>query len=246
MNPLPGASTPLNAGSAVQPFVAAKPTPLAGAAPSARLDEYPAKSKTPLIVGGALLLALAAGAIFFLTRPSDELPPPAPISALPAAVPTTTTAPSAAPEPAMTPDAPAIERPRALPGANAALEPPSSGPQTTPNAGFAELFANGARSADEKHRATGPLQRFDPAAAKVALANAALSASECRDKTGPSGKASVVVTFEPSGDVSTATISDAPFAGTSSGSCIAETLKKATVPPFSGPPGTVTKIIIIP
>jgi hypothetical protein len=125
------------------------------------------------------------------------------------------------------------------------MQPPSSAPQATPNAGFAELFANGARTADEKHGVTGPTQRFDPAAAKAALASAAVGTAQCREKGGPAGKASVVVTFEPSGKVATATVSDAPFAGTSSGACIAAVLKKATVPAFSGLPGTVTKIISI-
>jgi hypothetical protein len=43
--------------------------------------------------------------------------------------------------------------------------------------------------------------------------------------------------------VSTAVVSDAPFAGTSSGACIAAAMKRATVPPFSGLPGTVNKVI---
>jgi hypothetical protein len=230
---------PFSAGGTPPPFAAAKPTPFA--APSAGLDEYPAKSKTPLIVGALLLLAVAAGAVYFFTRASDELPPPAPISALPAAAPTDVH--TAAAEPAPIQDAPATPRPRTLPGANAALEPPGTPPQVTPNAGFAELFASGARSADENHRVNGPTQRFDPAAAKAALASAAAGAAECREKDGPIGKASVVVTFEPSGKVSAATVSDAPFAGTPAGACIAEALKKASVPPFSGLPGTVTKII---
>ncbi|HEY4103682.1 MAG TPA: hypothetical protein VGM44_07310, partial [Polyangiaceae bacterium] len=59
------------------------------------------------------------------------------------------------------------------------------------------------------------------------------------------GKATVVVTFDPSGKVASATVSDPPFAGTSSGACIADALKRATVPPFSGLPGSVTKTISI-
>jgi len=45
--------------------------------------------------------------------------------------------------------------------------------------------------------------------------------------------------------VASATVSDAPFAGTSSGVCIAAAMKRAIVPPFSGLPGTVTKVISI-
>jgi hypothetical protein len=116
---------------------------------------------------------------------------------------------------------------------------------TTPNAGFAELFASGARRADEKTGVTGPGQRFDPAAAKMALATTAIQTANCREKGGPTGKATVVVTFDPSGRVASATVSDAPFAGTSSGACITAIMKRATVPAFSGLPGTVTKVISI-
>ncbi|MEO7037533.1 MAG: GYF domain-containing protein [Polyangiaceae bacterium] len=236
------AANPFSGGMPAHPFGHASPTPFGAVAPVTGLDEYPSKSKTPLIVGSVAFLAVAAGAIFFLTRSSDELPPPAPISALPAAAPTTVR--TAAPEPAPTQDAPTTGQPTAAPGSNAALQDPSTR-QTTPNAGFAELFARDARAADEKHGVTGPTQRFDPAAAKAALTTAAGATAQCREKGGPAGKASVVVTFEASGKVSTATVSDAPFAGTSSGACIAAALKQATVPPFSGLPGSVTKIISI-
>ena len=108
-----------------------------------------------------------------------------------------------------------------------------------------ELFASGARRADEKRGVNGPTQRFDANAAKAALTAAAAGTASCREKGGPAGKATIVVTFEPSGNVSSATVSDAPFAGTSSGACIASAMKRATVPPFSGLPGTVTKTLSI-
>jgi hypothetical protein len=117
-------------------------------------------------------------------------------------------------------------------------------PTTTPNAGFAELFANGARRADEKAGAAGS-QRFDANTANKALAAAALETAKCREKGGPTGKATIVVTFEPSGKVASAAVSDAPFAGTPSGACIAAAMKRATVPAFSGVPGTVTKVVSI-
>ena len=61
----------------------------------------------------------------------------------------------------------------------------------------------------------------------------------------PLGKATVVVTFEPDGTVSAATVSDPPFAGTATGNCIAQAMKRASVPPFSGLPGTVSKSLAI-
>ncbi len=195
----------------------------------------------PLIVGGVAVIAMGA-LIFVLTRSSgDALPPPAPISALPEAAQTTPSTPLAA-EPAPT-DTGAPSEQRA--GSRDAMEPPGSGPAATPNAGFAELFASGARSAEERHGVTGPTQRFDAKAAKAALATAAAQTPQCRETGGPAGKATVVVTFEASGKVSSATVTDPPFAGTSSGACIAAALKRASVPAFSGLPGTVTKIISI-
>jgi GYF domain 2 len=242
-SPRPLAAAPFQpAPAAAPPFGRPSPTPFGAVAPIADVPEWPKKSRTPLIIGAVAVVAVGV-LIFILTRSSaNEVPPPAPISALPAAAPTTPSAPRAA-EPA-----PATDTGRASeqnPGSSAAMEPPGSTPVATPNAGFAELFASGARSADERHGVTGPTQRFDPKAAKAALASAATQTPQCREKGGPAGKATVVVTFEASGKVSSATVSDPPFAGTSSGACIAAALKRATVPAFSGLPGTVTKIISI-
>jgi hypothetical protein len=197
-----------------------------------------------LIVGIVVALLVVGGAIFFLTNSSsDKLPPAAPISALPATAPTAThpsepTATDSNPTPGSTSGGDSSNP-------HGALDAPGSAPTATPNAGFAELFASGARHADEKRGVNGPTQRFDANAAKAALAAAANGTASCREKGGPAGKATIVVTFEPSGNVSSATVSDAPFAGTSSGACIASAMKRATVPPFSGLPGTVTKTLSI-
>jgi hypothetical protein len=201
----------------------------------------------PLIIGVVVVIVLIGGAIFFFMSSSkDAPPPPAPVSALPASPPTST---RASPESTATaePSPAADTAPAATAGATRrdALEPPPSGPAATPNAGFAELFASGARSADEKHGVSGPAQRFDANLAKAALTTAATQVAACREKGGPAGKATVVVTFDPSGKVSSATVSDAPFAGTSSGACIANVMKRATVPAFSGLPGTVSKTLSI-
>lgn len=232
---------PVAAGSApaAAPFAAA---PFAVAPSTVGLDEYPKKSRAPLIIGVVVVLALLGGGAFFLMKSGDAPPAPAPISALPPSPPPTSGATStgAPSTPSGSDTAPSGDGTSS--SSRTALEPPSTGPATTPNAGFAELFANGARRADEKH---GPTQRFDEKAAKAAVTTAASGVGVCRERGGPSGKATVVVTFDPSGKASGATVSDPPFAGTSSGACIATVLKKASVAPFSGLPGSVTKTISI-
>jgi hypothetical protein len=114
-------------------------------------------------------------------------------------------------------------------------------PGATPGAGFAELFAAGARKAESKGSALTPASRFDAAATKTPLAEAATEAQACKQSGGPTGKVTVVVTFDPNGKASGATITDAPFAGTATATCIASAFKRASIAPFSGLPGTVSK-----
>jgi hypothetical protein len=191
-----------------------------------------------LILGIIVLLLAIAGGLYALKSASDDkLPPPVPISALPAAPPPSTHTAAATAEVSATA---AETAPASAP--RSAIAPPGS-PSTTPNAGFAELFANGARNADDQKGPPG--QRFDPNAANRAISAAAFDTAKCREPGGPSGRATVVVTFDPSGKVASATVSDAPFAGTSSGACIAAVMKRATVPAFTGLPGTVSKILSI-
>jgi len=45
--------------------------------------------------------------------------------------------------------------------------------------------------------------------------------------------------------VTSATVSDPPFAGTTTGTCISTVMKDVTIPPFSGLPGTVSKTLTI-
>jgi len=86
---------------------------------------------------------------------------------------------------------------------------------------------------------------FDRAAAASALTAAAASASGCRRGADPSGTAAVTVTFAPSGRVTSVNVSGPPFAGTATGGCIATTLRRATVPPFTGAHVTVSKRIVV-
>ncbi len=86
---------------------------------------------------------------------------------------------------------------------------------------------------------------FNKAAAIAALNTAVAQASGCRQEGDPTGTARVVITFAPSGRVTTANLSGPPFAGTRTGGCIASTMRRASVPPFSGSHVTVAKSVVI-
>jgi hypothetical protein len=203
--------------------------------------EWPqAKSKAPLIIIGLVLIAAAIAAAVLLLGGKDDPPPSAPLTALPGAPPAT---------PASPPTTPATAETTTQPGSDtAAGSDPVAAPRdpgATPGAGFAELFAAGARKAESRGATVASAARFDPAATKAPLADAAGQAQACKQSGGPTGKVTVVVTFEPNGKVSSATITDAPFAGTATATCISAALKRATIPPFSGLPGTVSKTFSI-
>jgi hypothetical protein len=86
---------------------------------------------------------------------------------------------------------------------------------------------------------------FDKNAAVTALQVASAQASSCRKAGDPSGMARVVVTFAPSGRVTSATVSGAPFAGTQTGGCIASQFRSARVPAFEGALVTVTRSVVV-
>jgi hypothetical protein len=100
----------------------------------------------------------------------------------------------------------------------------------------------------EVHNAPPPAAdgtEFDRAAARNALASAAAQASACRKDGDPSGTATITITFAPSGRITSANLQGPPFAGTATGGCIANTMRHATVPAFSGEHVTVTKTIVV-
>jgi hypothetical protein len=86
---------------------------------------------------------------------------------------------------------------------------------------------------------------FDKAAAGAALGAAASSAAGCRKEGDPTGVAVVHVTFSNAGRATRALVEGPPFAGTATGGCIADTLRRAKVPPFGGDRVTVTKRVVI-
>ena len=80
---------------------------------------------------------------------------------------------------------------------------------------------------------------------KSALGAAAASARSCKKAGGPTGTGRVRVTFAPSGNVTSAQVQGAPFAGTSVGGCVARAFRSARVPAFGGGPVSVSKSFTI-
>ena len=82
---------------------------------------------------------------------------------------------------------------------------------------------------------------FNKGAAIAALSSSAAAASSCKRPGGPTGTGRAVVTFAPSGRVTSVNITGGEFGGSSVGSCIATVFRRASVPAFSGSPVTVSK-----
>jgi hypothetical protein len=81
----------------------------------------------------------------------------------------------------------------------------------------------------------------DPAAQQAtekaiarAMSRGARRAASCRGASSPSGIAHVTATFLPTGEVKSATVRGAPFAGTAEGECIVRWFRPLRVPPFTG------------
>lgn len=222
----------------------------------------PAAEKKASGLAVPLLLALAAAAGFLIwkrsgTQPTPEVraeptverapatPSPPPVVTAVAAAPTA----SEAPAEELTfetvpskPGPPVGERP-----SSAAVAAAAPAEQSTPTGvqNSASKEEPKAESAPEVQPPAEPAGPFDRAAASAALNASAAQASSCRKDGDPSGVASVVITFAPSGRVTSATISGPPFAGTPTGGCIAGTLRKAKIPAFDGERVTVSKTVVI-
>jgi hypothetical protein len=116
---------------------------------------------------------------------------------------------------------------------------PSQGPDGEEKADAAET------SGGQPEAPKPTLPPFNADAAKAALGAAANQASGCRKGDEPTGSAEVLITFAPSGRVTSANVSSGPFAGSSTGGCVASTLRRAKVPPFSGNHVTVRKVVTL-
>jgi hypothetical protein len=215
------AAAPAAAGA---PFA---PDPFAVAA-TTDLDFPPPRSKKPLVIGVVVVVLAVIGIGIALATSSPE---PATIAAPPPA-PKETAAPA---EPKKAEEAaPTSEpAPEAPPDTGGSAPPPEA-----PSGNFSDLFSKGVKGSG-----AGPTTKgFDEAAARAALAELLKPAAACKEPGGPTGQTSATITFEPSGAVSGVTVG-APFAGSSTGTCIVTTFKRAKIAPFSGLPGTVTQTI---
>ncbi len=208
------------------------PNPFA-VATTTDLEFTPQRSKTPLIIGGIVLVLAAAGIAVAVTssgsRPAPPpVPPPAPAAPAATTPPATTaTQSTASPE--------GMAAPPSKPSDDIAGTPRPS----ASNGDFSQLFAAGAQQA-QKGGTTASAKPFDPEEARTAVAGALKAVAACREPGGPSGQTSASVTFDATGHVSSVTVG-APFSGTSTGTCIIGALKGVKVTPFTGLPGTVSQ-----
>ncbi len=216
------------------------------------------------IGAGVAVIALAVGAAALLMRGKDETADkdkaaasasaamasasasaasdtPSPSASVAAATDTATQSAAPAAPPAPTSDnnggSNAGSKPTSAPAATAkpttvaAAAPTQPAVPDVPAAPPAAPAAPAAAAAD---------QPFNMGAAKASLGAIAGAVQGCKrgDTTG-SGR--VVVTFAPSGAVQSAVVTDPPFAGTPTGSCVASRFRSAHVPAFSGSPFEVAK-----
>jgi predicted Zn finger-like uncharacterized protein len=86
---------------------------------------------------------------------------------------------------------------------------------------------------------------FNKGAAISALSSSASAASGCKRPGGPTGTGKAVVTFAPSGRVTSANITGGSFGGSPVGGCVSSVFRRAKVPAFSGNAVTVSKSFTI-
>jgi hypothetical protein len=257
------------------PAAARAPTaPRATAAVASTISKAPPPTEKkraplmPLVFVALGLLALA----FLMFRPSSapqeptaEVKPEAPPTATaePTAIKPTPSAPATeAPAASAMPSAPPAAMPPNAAATNAAPSdhPKASAPSTATaivatKSATAPAAEAPAKTTAEKAPGTPTSMKaqpevnvdadFDRSAAAAALGASARQASSCRKPGDPSGVATVHVTFSNAGRATRAVIEGPPFAGTSTGGCIAEILRKAQVPPYGGERVTVTKHVVI-
>lgn len=231
-------------------------------APLSIPDQPQKKSPVGLIIGIVALLAVVGGVGFFFMQKPDTGPPSSPeLSGTSAAV-----APSAAETaaPAVADTAPkptpaetaAPSTPTAEP-AVANAPPRTPGPLPVPGTPKPAPDKTATKEKDKPPEAPAPApapekpapapepgggsREFNRGAATSALGSAAGGAKSCKKPDGPTGSGKVKVTFAPSGNVTSAQVEGAPFAGTSVGGCVAGVFRGARVPPFDGAPVTVSK-----
>jgi hypothetical protein len=89
------------------------------------------------------------------------------------------------------------------------------------------------------------LPAFNAKAAKAIIDGSAARLKTCKHAGEPVAPATVMVTFAPTGGVSSATVTTAVYAGTRTGACIAERLRELRVPEFTGAAVTVKRSVAV-
>ena len=162
-------------------------------------------------------------------EPAAEAAPEAEPAAEPAPEAEPKPAPKAAPRPVKRAPTPKSQRPVPAPAPRTAPEP-----RKTPTAAFKPLDPAGEK-----------VEPFDLSAASMAVDQAALRASSCRQPGDPSGVARIRITFANSGRVTSAVVEGKPFMGTATGGCIAKVMRSAQIPKFSGKRRPLVKTVVI-
>ncbi|WP_437569670.1 zinc-ribbon domain-containing protein [Sorangium sp. So ce542] len=246
------------------------PPPLLPLSPMAAPEPSAKKGGMGLIAAAVAAVVLIGGvAFFFMQSPKEdtstttpeqtnaapaeapspaETPAPAPTpteTAAAATPPPTETAAPAAEEPAASAAAPDQPAPSAAADKPAEKERPSSAPVAAADKPAAAADKPAASKPAADPAPSGGGGEFNRGAASSALGAAAGSAKSCKKAGGPTGTGKVKVTFAPSGNVTSAEVQGAPFAGTSVGGCVARLFRGARVPAFGGGPVSVSKSFTI-
>ncbi len=225
---------------------------------SARVSLPPEPQKSSAVPWVLLGLVVIGGGGTFMENKSQQSAAVEPAATAPAAA-TAEVAPTTPTTPTTTPTSEATAAPAtasatasAAPTLNKPAEPALNKPADAKPAEAkpAEEKPADAKPAEEKPAEEKPAAAavgagFDQAAAKAALAASAAQASGCRKGEDPAGNAVVIITFAPSGRVTSANVNGPPFAGTATGGCIAAAMRKTQVPPFDGDRITVSKTVSI-
>ncbi len=228
-----------------------KPVPVA-ATSGAGADVYmpPRRNKLGLIVGiVAGILAVGAGGAMIALKFSSNNASGAASSEIPVKLPASVSALSAPPNASA--GASATSSATALPSAAApsAVVSASAAPVNVGKVGVGSAVAKAAAESKASTKESKPAEASFPAAAGgfskdaavAALSVAASQATVCKRPEGPWGSGKALVTFAPSGRVTTANVTGPPFSGTPVGGCVASVFRRARIPSFSGDSVTVSK-----
>jgi len=113
-----------------------------------------------------------------------------------------------------------------------------------PSAGAGSTVGNARAFRPVAHADAGVAAAFDPALASSSITAAFARASNCLKPGDPRQPATILLTYAPSGRVTSALLSG-PYSGTAVGGCIAATLRSARVAPFSGDYVTVKRTSVL-